>query len=280
MARIYGIDISHWQKQIDWRKVRTDFAIMKVSQGTSFVDGRFKENQKGARDNKILVGYYHFANGTDPIKEAKHFVSTIGEIRKDELLVLDWEINRADPAEWCKRFLDEIKEITGVKALLYTNEARAKSINWKPVVDGDYGLWVAKHGTNTGKPQKEPSSGAWKFWVIWQYTSRGTMSGINGNVDLNLAEVDLETLKKYGFQGSNNSNDNMKKKNQEFYDHKRKTQGWKDLEDWVEAARHYRDDREECREELKDCNGESIKKAVVEKLSKVKEDIDELIESI
>jgi len=195
-----GIDISRYQGKIDWSKVRADFVIQKCSQGTSYKDPTYEENKKGCRERGILFGSYHFANGDDAAKEAEYFVKTVGLMQEGELLVLDWEIDRPNYDIWCRTFLDRCFELTGVRPLLYTNEARAK-MNWSAVVGGNYGLWVARYFLNTGykPPLVKPSSGQWPFWAIWQYTSRGRVKGITGNVDMNYSSMSLDTLKKYGY---------------------------------------------------------------------------------
>lgn len=201
---IRGIDVSHWQGIIDWKKVKTDFVFMKATQGVKYVDPMFKENQKNARAYGNLCGFYHFAEGTDIKKEAAHFVKTIGELKQNEIVILDWEIEHENPTRWCREWLDEVKRLTGVKPILYTNEARVKSINWTIVVAGDYGLWVAKYL----KPDFgifppsffRPVSDEWPFWVLWQYSSKGKVAGITGNVDLNHGDISVEVLKKYGKQ--------------------------------------------------------------------------------
>lgn len=200
---IKGVDVSHHQGAIDWRKVRgngVDFSFIKASESVGFVDPRYKENVKNAREAGVLVGSYHFARGGDPIKEADFFLSTVGEIQQWELLALDWEIEHASPAAWCRAFLDRVESKVGFKPLLYTNEARVKSINWAKVVTGDFGLWVAKYPwLDVGVAGSKPTSGQWAFWVLWQFSSKGKVGGITGNVDLNKNDsIFIDTLKEYG----------------------------------------------------------------------------------
>lgn len=127
---IKGIDVSRWQGTIDWPKVTgIDFAILKATQGTTLVDVQLSRNRTEARKRGILLGFYHFANGGDPIAEADHFVKNVGALQQGELLVLDWEIPHKDPAGWSRKFLDRVKEKTGVKALLYTNELNIADIS-------------------------------------------------------------------------------------------------------------------------------------------------------
>jgi lysozyme len=195
-----GIDVSHWQNVINWDKVDADFAILKATEDVYYKDPTLETNREGARKNNILVGYYHFARGGDVVKEADYFLKSLaGNILPGELLALDWEIEHPEAVQWCRKFLDLVFDKTKVRPLLYTNEYRVKSLDWSAVVKGNYGLWVAKYGLNTGYvPLFSPDTGAWPFLAIWQYTSRGRVPGILGNVDLNRTKMDLDTLKKYG----------------------------------------------------------------------------------
>lgn len=197
------IDISHWQGNIDFDKVEkdgVDAVIMKVSQGVSMVDPKFAANKKAARKEGLLCGYYHFADGSDYKKEADHFMATVGDLQEGEFLVLDFEIDIANPADWCKKWLDRVSEKMGFKPLLYSNEARIKAIDFKAVAGANYGLWIAKYGDNDDKAEEweTPNTDEWAFYAIWQYSSTGKVDGITGRVDLNTTTMDLKTLKKYG----------------------------------------------------------------------------------
>ncbi len=201
---IKGIDTSHHQGDkgaIDWKKVQAAgyaFAFLKATESVDFKDGQYTRDRKEARAAGIIVGHYHFARGGDAKREADFFLSVVGEIKEGEPLILDWEIKHPDPVKWCLAWLQRVEEKTGVKPLLYTNEARVTSLDWTPVVKEDFGLWVAKYGINDGHMNEEPKIGKWPFVAIWQYTSAGTVPGIVGNVDLDVAYMSADTLKKYG----------------------------------------------------------------------------------
>jgi len=202
-----GIDISHWNRTIDWAKVKKDgveFAFMKATESTNFTDSMFAINQQRSRDAGLIVGYYHFARGGNYKKEADHFLETIGEIKKGELIALDYEINNlVNPAEWCEKWLSYVESKVGFKPMLYTYHSLLKYYNWKKVSDGNFGLWAARYGLQEQKPNDKyrPATGSWPFYAIWQYSSRGRVDGISGNVDLNTTDMNKETLTKYGFQG-------------------------------------------------------------------------------
>src|SRR5262249_52944076 len=91
-----GIDVSHWQGSINWAKVGGDgvsFAIMKATEGRSYVDPTYSTNVDGATSNGIAVGAYHFAGPSsqqgDAVAEADHFVSVARNAAGDVLPALD-----------------------------------------------------------------------------------------------------------------------------------------------------------------------------------------------
>lgn len=172
----HGIDLSHWNRVTNWDKIRADFIIIKCTESTSYVDPTYLERKKEIIKRGINFGAYHFARGGDVRKEADWFLYNIGVTDRSDILVLDWEINHTNPSKWCKDFLDYIKQKTGITPYLYTNEARANQIQ------NSFPWWIARYGTNNGKQQTPPT----KDWTIWQYTSRGGVSGIDGYVDMNV----------------------------------------------------------------------------------------------
>ena len=59
---IFGIDVSHWNGDIDWDKVRSsgkEFAMMKCTESHDFLDNKFSANKSGARKAGLVCGYYH-----------------------------------------------------------------------------------------------------------------------------------------------------------------------------------------------------------------------------
>ncbi|MFA5696639.1 MAG: glycoside hydrolase family 25 protein, partial [Bacilli bacterium] len=144
---------------------------------------------------------YHFARGGDAIKEADHFVNTVGELRYGEIVVLDYELySIKNPASWCLSWLRRVEERLGFKPLFYTYHAILKTYNWKAVSDNGYPLWAARYGLQqqTPNPKYYPDSGSWPRELIWQYCSKGIVPGIIGDVDLDSCDTIITTLKTYG----------------------------------------------------------------------------------
>lgn len=208
-----GIDVSHHQKVIEWPKVKADFAIMKVTQGTSFVDPMFQSNKDGARAAGILCGYYHFAGNykpetgqsipSDPIVEANHFLSKVGDIREGEIVVLDWEVDHVNPGEWCHAFMRQVEGALGFKPFFYSYESRIKRFDFSKIAKAGYPLWIAKYGDNDqiAEPNEKPNTDDWAFYIIWQFSSTGKKAGISTRVDLNESDLDIAAIKRYGKPG-------------------------------------------------------------------------------
>lgn len=193
-----GLDISHHQGVINWSIVpmEYEFAFMKCTEGLTFRDTYFQSNKDRARKAGKLCGFYHFANLNDPVKEADFFLKNVGDILPGELVALDAETGQTP--EWCVKFLNQCFLKLGFRPLIYC--PAGNGMDWSPVVKLNYGLWVARYGMNTGflSTLFPPKLGAWPFYAIWQYTSRGTVQGIAGNVDLNYTKMSLDVLRKYG----------------------------------------------------------------------------------
>jgi GH25 family lysozyme M1 (1,4-beta-N-acetylmuramidase) len=187
-----GQDISHYQK-INWSKMKTDFIIAKCTESTAFVDQTFATNKAECRKRGIPFGGYHFARGGDAVKEATFFLKNYGEIQDGDILALDWEIKHPNPQGWCLDWLKKVEELTGVKPLIYLNSSTAKSWNWDLVIENGNKLWIANYGINDGTRHPNPSTGKWKEFYIHQYTSKGKVNGIVGNVDLDYMPETTQT---------------------------------------------------------------------------------------
>lgn len=199
-----GVDLSHWQSNFDAFK-SVDFAIIKATEGVGYTDPAFYNLYDKAKKSGKLLGVYHFARpdlNNSAIAEADWFVKVIRPYVKEAILVLDWESGYLGNVSWAKAFLDRVKELTGIKAVLYASRSPINSFNWSSVANADYGLWVADYGANTGQECTKPVVKWWSFYIMWQYTSRGRVSGYNGNVDLNNFYGDAETWRKYATSSS------------------------------------------------------------------------------
>ena len=201
-----GIDLSHWNQVNDWdaiRKAGFEFCFIKATEGTYFLDNTYKARKDKVRKAGMLLGAYHFAGATDPVKEADWFLENVGDLQSGEIVILDYETHKlADPASWSLKWLTRVEEKLGFKPMLYTYHEFLKKYDWSKVSKNNNGLWAARYGLQTPfpNPLMKPATGSWSFYAIWQFCSKGTVPGIKGNVDLNTSDMSLETLKKYGKQ--------------------------------------------------------------------------------
>lgn len=200
---IHGIDLSHWQGDVDFEKLVKSgikFCFLKFSEGTEHVDERAQEYLAGARANSMPAGAYHyFLPKYDPIEQADHFLTTMATIEKEVgTLVLPPVIDVEVKASATKlqstilQFLERVEVRRGVTPIIYTSPGFWRSYvgRWDDCVR--FPLWVAHYGT-TFPSQFYP----WANWLIWQYTSAGRVLGCNANVDLNLFPGDWEAFLKF-----------------------------------------------------------------------------------
>lgn len=208
---IKGIDISTWQGEVDFTKVKhaVDFVMVRASYGCGFkisnpevyVDAQFRRNQKELRRLKIPHGYYHYSYPSlnTPQEEADFFLWTVGDLQPGEVLALDFEEPSTNTATWCLDFLNHIKaRLNGYKPLLYINQKTLLKNDFNLVVKGDFGLWLALW---TYSPDKIPSSvSPWPVLAMHQWSDKERVPGISGNVDANSFFGSVATFKKYGYQ--------------------------------------------------------------------------------
>ena len=188
-----GIDISKWQSSLDLSKIDFDFAIIKATEGKSYVDPYCdKFFQKALSMNKKL-GVYHFANNPSNTaeQEANWFINnTKGYIGK-AIPVLDWESKDTSNVAWALEWLERVEKAYGCKPMIYMSQSVVNRHDWSKVVAGNYGLWVAKYrdyvadyNYDMSNAGSKPEVKCWKFYAIWQWTSSGRLNGYNGNLDL------------------------------------------------------------------------------------------------
>ncbi|XP_014274991.1 lysozyme M1 [Halyomorpha halys] len=175
------IDISHYQKEIDFAKIKNDSivaVIHKATEGKTYVDRNYYERRIEAEEEGLLWGAYHFANKGNPIGQADHFLNVVGDT-ESILLVLDLEENRGNnmsPDE-AEVFVKRIEERTGRLPLMYGSRIFLKAYNSE--ILNKCKLWIASFTSNE-EPKLPPHRDS---WVLWQYTNGevgGTPRGVDG----------------------------------------------------------------------------------------------------
>lgn len=194
---IHGIDISHWDGDIDFARVKNDgieIVYIKSSEGQSLIDPKFETYYHQARDHGLKIGFYHYVTARTKAQakaEAHFFISVIEEKEFDCLPVMDFEalfdLSHKEINKIAKEFMEAVEYYSGKKSMLYSDASNASSV-FDPAL-ARYPLWIAQYGV------KEPSdNGKWLHWTGWQYTASGTISGIKNEVDRDYftKEVSLE----------------------------------------------------------------------------------------
>ena len=181
------IDVSKYQGAIDWGKASKglDFAILRSSVGMK-TDERYAEYVAGCTRYGIPYHAYHYikaTNETEARNEAKVMAdATAGS--KPLFYVIDAEydgIRAADARAICEAFEAGLRHYINdaIRVAVYIGHHLYKS--WAL----DYGryeyVWIPRYGSNDGQPQTPPDYPC----DLWQYTSKGRVDGISGNVDCN-----------------------------------------------------------------------------------------------
>ena len=201
---VRGVDVSHYQGEIDWDVLAAQdiqFAYIKATEGSSHVDGRFDENYREARKTQLRVGAYHFFSFDSPgTTQAENFIRTVEKFEGMLPPVVDVEFygnKEANPPAseevWpqLQAYLDAVEEAYGLRPVIY-----ATYESWELYIKGqfdDYPLWIRDIWS---KPKADVP------WTLWQYTNRGRLKGFSGEesyVDLNVFMGTVEEWEKSRF---------------------------------------------------------------------------------
>lgn len=203
-----GIDVSHWQGDIDWEQVKAsgiDFVIVKAggSDAGFYTDSRFEENYAGAKEAGLMVGAYYFVgelckSSEDGAADAERFIDILKGKQFEYPVFIDFEAPDSSDMEgntdaviaFC-----EVMENAGYFVGVYASEISGFHDRLDDSRLQHISHWVARYGDR-------PSTITEDVFHIWQYSSTGSVAGIDGNVDMDTSYVDLETvIKNAGLNG-------------------------------------------------------------------------------
>lgn len=198
---IHGIDISHYQGEIDWEQLKNAmiegcpvrFVIIKSTEGASRLDDHFRENFNQVRDYGFIRGVYHFwSNKSSAREQAYYFLDKVHLTEGDLPPVLDIEHKPADKSvddfqRDVLTWLHIVEDKYHAKPLIYTYYKFKEKYLSAPVFD-DYPYWIAHYYVD-----KVQYQGKWKFW---QHTDAGKLPGIKGYVDFNIYNGSFYDLRK------------------------------------------------------------------------------------
>ena len=201
-----GIDISRAQNSIDWETLAKvedlEFVIIRAAQGTA-EDSRFAENVRAAMRLKIPFGMY-FASSATTAEEAIAEANFAAEYAKqyqpiygiwyDMELPKQQTLGKQKITQLLRVWCDRVKEV-GVPYGIYSNRDWLNNRIDLPQL-ADANLWYAaypsvKQKILTDAPKENRSKLSYPQAAIWQWTSKGRIDGIIGNVDMNVCYKDF-----------------------------------------------------------------------------------------
>ena len=196
---LQGVDVSSWQPSEVTERVAGDFALVKLTQGTSYVNPKAGEQLQAAVRSGKEIGIYHYSAGGNCTSEADFFVKKARPWLRKAVLALDWESQQNQDwgsYSWSTCFVKRVKDATGVIPIVYV-QASALSQVAGARSEGS-GLWVAQYASNL--PSGYQAS-PWKLGAygeaMRQYSSKGLLAGYGGYLDLNFFRGDREQWRKY-----------------------------------------------------------------------------------
>lgn len=189
---VHGVDISRWQGEIDWPKLRSqgaNFAYIKATDGGDHLDPMFKTNWRRAAEAGVRRGAYHFFYWCRTAAEqADWFIRNVPKVKGALPPVIDVEWNgtsrckkrpsRANVLEKMQVFMDRLEAHYGQRPVIYTAPDFYRD-NLKGAFP-DHPFWlraVAEHPSKVYPGRK---------WIFWQYSGSGLSQGVNGRIDLNV----------------------------------------------------------------------------------------------
>ena len=195
--RYEGIDVSDWQGYIDYNQVRNsgiEVVYIKASQGNNIKDPYFELNYENAKANNLKVGFYHFLTATN-IQEAEQqaifFASVISGKQADCKLALDYEqfggVAREQINQIAMAFIQKVKELTKKQVIIYSDLYNSES-TFNPELASQGELWLAYYEDYR---RLERINNSWNSFIGVQYTDRGVVPGIRGNVDRDLFSEEI-----------------------------------------------------------------------------------------
>jgi len=195
--KVIGIDVSEYQGDIDWDKVSTienefpiEFVLMRATAGNDRADLQFKKNWKAVKKKKLIRGAYHYYRPNEnSLAQAALFIKTV-QLKKGDLPpVLDIEkLPKNQSIDSLKvglrRWLIKVEAHYGVRPIIYSGEKYYTTFLKEEF--GNYLFWIANYNVFVEELKPE--------WRFWQFTEKSNVSGITGNVDVNVYNGDATML--------------------------------------------------------------------------------------
>lgn len=192
--KIHGIDVSHYQKIIDWETVakqeKVHFAFIKATESVDYQDSIFQKNWEEAKKAGLIRGAYHFFRPNVSVEwQIKNFTQQVQLEKGDLPPVLDIEdfknVTMPTLIERVRLWLIFVEEHYQIRPIIYASlNVYEEHLQF---AFPEHPVWIARY--NRREPPKNTA------WLFWQYSDQTTMDGILGNVDKNVFVGTLSDLK-------------------------------------------------------------------------------------
>lgn len=200
---VHGVDISRWQGDIDWQKLRgqgANFVYIKATDGGDHLDPMFHKNWKNAEKAGMKRGAYHFFYWCRTASEqADWFIRNVPKVKGALPPVIDVEWNhtsrckkrpsRENVLEKMQVFMDKLEAHYGQRPIIYT-APDFYADNLKGAFK-NHPFWLRSVAAHPSKvyPGRD--------WVFWQYSGSGLSHGVEGRIDLNVFHGDENAWRKW-----------------------------------------------------------------------------------
>jgi lysozyme len=164
------VDLSHYDPASDYEAVKAAGivgVIYKATEGQTWTDDSYVQQQHAAKAAGLKWGSYHFANGSDVDGQVANFM-VFASPDADELFCLDWEDNGGDTmtADGVKEWITKVEAILGRpgECVIYSGNTAKEQIVGNDPFFGDRRLWLAQYNPATSTQE------SWSAYWLWQFT--------------------------------------------------------------------------------------------------------------
>ncbi len=212
VAGLFGLDVSHWQGQVDWKLVKdagVQFVYVKATEGIGYVDSWYDRHIAGAKAAGLPCGSYHFFQPTESVaKQVENFVHRVGPLKVGDLppvldveMPPDWSgINVSERVKGVSDWLVAVEQQLGVTPIIYMSPSFAGDELGHPAFLKKYQLWVAHYTLATAPTVPAPFTS----WLFWQYSETTAVPGVQGHADVNWFNGTLDDLRQLMIKGAAN----------------------------------------------------------------------------
>lgn len=206
-GEVRGVDVSHYQGDIDWQVLSAediDFAFIKATEGSTYADPKFEKNWKNALKTDLRTGAYHFFSYDSPGNtQATNFISHVPLHAGMLPPVIDVEFyggNEKNPppakeaVPQLRIMVDALREHYGLSPIIYATEK-----SYRLYISGNFDdcdIWIRS-------VYSAPSLSDGRNWTFWQYSNRHILNGYQGKekfIDMNVFNGTSADFSAYGIK--------------------------------------------------------------------------------